>query len=1042
IRHVAAQNTTLPAASNSTAALPSTAPADCHCGFVDPTTSAVYTDSVIVYFNETSSIPADIFSVTAFAHPYEKGWDLFYREGAKAENVYFTAGDVWNLSPGWLSLNVSGYTPEHLVSGSGLQTVRQDIQYGTFRVFMRSPAPWAGGSALTMRLQYNETSSAELDLMNMDDSTDNACMQTTVSNQDPLTTWGTNYTDLQNATYGASPWDFWEYRMDWSQEEIGWYVASNVSTYLNTRTVPASNASLVDMPTAFDLKHWSNGDPDFMQGPPQNDASAAIGWVRLFFNSSVQSTSQAGSASCNSTQLCSVDDMSLRLSTAYTPASTVHWLPTKEAKASRSTTVGIVICIASLAFSGALVLHALLRKWTDQRQAKRYGVPVGSQRPKVLTSPLPSTDNLRSISQAWTTDYELRDLKPGTAASSSTMLGGDFESSPAYQARHGRFQRTHTSERPLLGHYDSTAASSVTAFISGMTPGAGPTPLLASGWGDQRSSYFGGQATQQNGMESIEMAPPRRADTSTTLVGNATPAEASTTDLLSRATATTPAPVSEVFAAAANPGAKPAPPAAGALPVARTRVDYLAGLVAVCSLLVSATHFTLTFVPSVVMEYLPNHYRSEYWARRTIEPFFFNEIWVGLFLTTSTRFLTSGYLRTGSLKTIAEKVVCRCPRLMIPITAVILLEYFLMDLGATTYLEYIPSITWSTWPSTSVYPNFGWFFNETLQILYLIPNAAPQITWNYCMGVLWTIPVQLQFSWVSLLGAVVVREIKTPWKRFGYYAFCMVNSWYAMNWGYYFYGGLLLADLDITFKYRKYIQARAWLHYPLLNLAILLVLLSLANDLVSIWTGFTFSTAERSLHPDIITGLNLGQTARAGYPEYTEPKLNGMVFAVGSQYIVELSPWLQSVLSTKIFLWLFPHVFTIYLIHGLVFWSLGSLACVYFAGLGYPYWLNMLLTALISYAGLFAILPLVTPVMEMLGKEITRGIWVSASEAPAEWRPSSHPFAVEEIRAMVYRKDDDPGAGGGKGKGRAGRHTRLSSGEDGREARQRQGLGA
>merc|ERR1712072_1118465 len=60
------------------------------------------------------------------------------------------------------------------------------------------------------------------------------------------------------------------------------------------------------------------------------------------------------------------------------------------------------------------------------------------------------------------------------------------------------------------------------------------------------------------------------------------------------------------------------------------------------------------------------------------------------------------------------------PRLMIPITAVILFEYFLMDLGATRYLEYIPSITWSTWPSTEVYNNFGWFINETLQTIRLL----------------------------------------------------------------------------------------------------------------------------------------------------------------------------------------------------------------------------------------------------------------------------------------------------------------------------------
>ena len=77
------------------------------------------------------------------------------------------------------------------------------------------------------------------------------------------------------------------------------------------------------------------------------------------------------------------------------------------------------------------------------------------------------------------------------------------------------------------------------------------------------------------------------------------------------------------------------------------------------------------------------------------------------------------------------------------------------------------------------------------------------------------------------------------------------------------------------------------------------------------------------------------------------------------------------------------------------------MACVYFAGLGYAYWLNMLLTALISYATLFAALPIVTPVMEMLGKEMTKSVWVAASEEPVEWRPTSWPLSREEVANSV-----------------------------------------
>ncbi|KAK4540003.1 hypothetical protein LTR36_009901 [Oleoguttula mirabilis] len=988
-----AQNATVDE-SSANATAPSNATAGCLCGYLDPITAAVYTDSVIVYFNESTTVPKDVFTIDTFKHSSEKGWFIYYLEGAVAENVWFEEGSVWNLDPGWLNLNVSAYTPDHLVNGAQLQTVRQDIQYGTFRVFMRSPLPYAGGSALTMRVQYNDTSSAELDLLNMDDSTDDACMQTSVSNQDPVTSWGLNYTVLEESQYNVGPWDFWEWRMDWSEQQIDWYVGVN-----KTRTVPTSNASLTDVPTAFYLKHWSNGDPSFMQGPPTNASAASIGWVRLFFNSSGESTSQINASSCDASQLCSTEDTTLRLSTAYKTESTVRWTP-GSTRSHRAKTVGIALIAASLAFSAALLMHALLRKWSGKRAAQRSGGLVGTPRPKMPTSPWPSQDMLsksRDTSGAWTSqaDVEMHDLKTAHPGASSTTLLGVAE--PAYLGRRDRS----LSQRPLLNNYDSTAASSQTAFTSGpMTPG--PNPFDTPGV-DNRNSYFGASKD----MASSPLASRQQGD----LMIPGTPAEASTTDLLLKGIALPPG-EPEGSAAAANPGARPTP----VLPNARTRVDYLAGLVAVCSLLVSCTHFILTFVPSVIEEYLPQHYESEFWARRTIEPFLFNEIWVGLFFTTSTRFLTSGYIRTGNLKIVAEKVVCRCPRLMIPITAVIIFQYFLMDLGAVKYLEYIPSISWSTWPSTELYTNFGFFIDETLQLFYLIPNAAPEITWNYCTGVLWTIPVQLQFSWVVLLGAVVIREIKTPWKRFGLYTFIIINNWYAMSWGYYFYGGLLMADLDITYKYRKWIQARWWFHYPMLCFAIAMVFVSLGNDLLSVWTGYTFSTQERGIHPEVESGLNLGATSSAGYPVYTEPKLNGFIFAVASQYVVELSTWVQAVLSTKVFLLLFPHVFTIYLIHGLIFWSIGSLVCVFFAHVGLAYWLNMLLTALCCYTTLFACLPIVTPVMEMLGKEITKGIWVSASEEPPPWRPSSYPFSVQDVRDMVYRKDDEDV---GKGKARA-----------------------
>ena len=66
-----------------------------------------------------------------------------------------------------------------------------------------------------------------------------------------------------------------------------------------------------------------------------------------------------------------------------------------------------------------------------------------------------------------------------------------------------------------------------------------------------------------------------------------------------------------------------------------------------------------------------------------------------------------------------------------------------------------------------------------VELAYLIPNAVPEINAHYCIGVLWTIPVQLQYTYVVLAATVVIRDVRTPWKRFGLYTFVILAGWYA-----------------------------------------------------------------------------------------------------------------------------------------------------------------------------------------------------------------------------------------------------------------------
>ncbi|KAL2008168.1 hypothetical protein VTN00DRAFT_8150 [Thermoascus crustaceus] len=234
---------------------------------------------------------------------------------------------------------------------------------------------------------------------------------------------------------------------------------------------------------------------------------------------------------------------------------------------------------------------------------------------------------------------------------------------------------------------------------------------------------------------------------------------------------------------------------------------------------------------------------------------------------TSSRFLAASYLRNGKLEPMAEKTVGRTPQLIIPTVAIAMLEYFFIS--PIHHMVHV-----------AVYRRirqFGDFISEIIELMYLIPNAAPQITFNYCTGVLWTIPVQLQGSWLVLLSVIVIREIKTPWKRFWYYIFCVVNHWYALSWGSYFWLGLMLADLDLTYKYWKWLHTHPIVYYPLVIFCAALGLGGLSIDLATQWTEVNYATYEYRIHPDPATGRPIAQTPGAGYPQYFVPKLHGLV---------------------------------------------------------------------------------------------------------------------------------------------------------------------
>ena len=71
----------------------------------------------------------------------------------------------------------------------------------------------------------------------------------------------------------------------------------------------------------------------------------------------------------------------------------------------------------------------------------------------------------------------------------------------------------------------------------------------------------------------------------------------------------------------------------------------------------------------------------------------------------------------------------------------------------------------------------------------------------------------------------------------------------------------------------------------------------------------------------------------------------------------------------------------------------------------WPYWANILIVGVVCYTVLFLSLPLLTPVVETLGKNITANIWLFAHVAPVKKKATLFPFR-EDLFFDEKRRED------------------------------------
>nr|POF21104.1 hypothetical protein CFP56_66518 [Quercus suber] len=675
----------------------------CSCGFQDPASKAVYTESLIVYFNETDTVDSTIFTTEAYEHRKEKGWTTTYRQGAVLENVAFGDEDAlpWqdqiDGNSSSLELWTNPSTPEHLVNGAQLRSVREDILYGSFRAEMRSAQPWIGGSALTFALKYNDSSSLSMDMCNQNNPED-ARITNLVNGEWP---------EAGNGTLAPlQPWDFVTVGFDWNNTTVDFYVGKN-----RTRTVTSKDRSLPMVPQPLYLWHWSSGDPKFMMGPPSN-----VRWVRAFFNSSLMSDQdhQMYDQKCNVTAQCSTDDNTLRISTAYSfAASKPYQQPSRNQHV--RWIAGVIAAVFS-SFGVATLINAVIRRepWKHIRSLPIFS-RTGKNSKELKKTPRSSVSASSNSSENLDDASRETSVSPGTVTplpkyTSHVNTSGRATPAPSYRSN-GSFSgpasrapsatvtprpssmelptRSHSqvypinsrSKSPIGSIYPVNEEDVITQTAKNETCETPPSKRHTEACEDGRATETDG-ISEPHVLHALER---REQDTHGTVVAplhdpGVPPAVEEVVEFNMSQTTKTGLPAKKPLQLSAPPK--------------QQRIDYLSGFLVFSCLGVTLRHFSLTFWPYVTVSFGPiEHFEADQWLAYILGPYLLTPLWIGPFFVTSCRFLASRYLKNGKLSDVANKILLRGPRMLLPCFIFMILEYFLLELGLTGSLEWLPSVS-------------------------------------------------------------------------------------------------------------------------------------------------------------------------------------------------------------------------------------------------------------------------------------------------------------------------------------------------------------
>jgi hypothetical protein len=324
--------------------------ADCECGYSYAlnSTSFVFTDLLESDFFHLANISTNTdwrrqeynISATRARGPYGESAQITQViSNPLVNNSLYSGPSVLGGDAG-LQLHVQGGVPKDgLVPIAELNSVRQDMLWGSYRAgikltgtpgtcgaffWVSPPRQFVVFTHLPLRLSqrfrpilihlclqyFNDSQEIDMEFLSSQFSVENntfpvnLVLQSAQSAAQGFSTAGANNYVVANLPFNPTT-AFHEYRIDFVPGSVVFYADSHVLATMKTSTS-------VPQPGHLILTHWSNGNPLWSAGPPTQDATMTISYVKTYFNSSLADRSQAFASRCKDPQapnaICTIPD--------------------------------------------------------------------------------------------------------------------------------------------------------------------------------------------------------------------------------------------------------------------------------------------------------------------------------------------------------------------------------------------------------------------------------------------------------------------------------------------------------------------------------------------------------------------------------------------------------------------------------------------------------------------------------------------------------------------------------------------------------------